>query len=58
MGIQMACAYVGTTFMPPLLGFLAKHVSYKLFPFYLGLILLVMIGAVEGLNRKVEKKHG
>ncbi|MBD5543853.1 MAG: MFS transporter [Lachnospiraceae bacterium] len=58
MGIQMASAYVGTTFMPPLLGFLAKHVSYKLFPFYLGLILLVMIGAVEGMNRKVEKKHG
>lgn len=57
MGIQMACAYVGTTFMPPLLGFLAKHVSYKLFPFYLGLILLVMIGAVEGMNRKVGKKH-
>ncbi len=58
MGIQMACAYVGTTFMPPLLGLLAKHVSYKLFPFYLGLILLVMIAAVEGLNRKVGAKHG
>ncbi len=58
MGIQMACAYVGTTFMPPLLGILAKHVSYKLFPFYLGLILLVMIAAVEGLNRKVGTKHG
>lgn len=58
MGIQMACAYVGTTFMPPLLGLLAKHVSYKLFPFYLGLILLIMIGAVEGLNRKVGAKHG
>lgn len=58
MGIQMACAYVGSTFMPPLLGFLAKHMSYKLFPFYLGLILLVMIGGVEGLNRKVGTKHG
>lgn len=58
MGLQMACAYVGTTFMPTLFGFLAKHISYRLFPFYLGLLLFGMICMVECLNRKVEKKHG
>lgn len=56
MGLQMACAYVGTTFMPTLLGFLAKHVSYKLYPVYLGILLGGMICAVEFLNKKVEKR--
>lgn len=53
MGIQMACAYVGTTFMPPLFGLLASHISYKLFPVCLGILLLLMIVMVESLNKKV-----
>lgn len=56
MGLQMACAYVGTTFMPTLLGFLAKHVSYKLYPVYLGILLFGMICAVECLNKKVANR--
>jgi fucose permease len=53
MGIQMACAYVGTTFMPLLFGMLAAHISYTLFPIYLGILLLLMIAMVEALHKKV-----
>lgn len=53
MGIQMACAYVGSTFMPPLFGLLAAYLNYTLFPVYLGIILLVMIAMVEALNKRV-----
>lgn len=44
IGIQMAAAYVGTTFMPPLFGTLVQYVSIRLYPFYLlvfGLIVLI-----------------
>ena len=51
MGMQMACAYVGTTTMPPLFGFLAQRVSMILLPFYLLVIALLMVAMVELLNR-------
>lgn len=43
IGVQMAAAYVGTTLMPPLFGLLANHISFALYPFYLGIILVLMI---------------
>lgn len=51
MGVQMACAYIGTTFMPTIFGVLAEHVSIKLYPFYLLIIVMLMIIMVEKLNR-------
>lgn len=50
IGIQMASAYVGSTFMPPVFGLIANHVSLKLMPCYLALffvLLLVMIAKTE-----------
>ena len=35
VGIQMASAYCGSTFMPPLFGILAQSVSISLYPIYL-----------------------
>lgn len=32
MGMQMACAYVGSTFMPPLFGLAAERISVTLYP--------------------------
>lgn len=32
MGLQMACAYVGTTLMPPLFGLLFSHLSFDWMP--------------------------
>lgn len=42
IGIQMACAYVGICFMPPIFGFIANHVSVSLYPVYLLAILVLM----------------
>ena len=42
VGVQMASAYVGSMLAPAIFGFLANHISVKLFPIYL-LLLLLMI---------------
>lgn len=55
IGIQMASAYVGSTFMPPVFGVLANNISLKLMPLYLAgffLLLLVMISKTEKACRK------
>lgn len=50
VGVQMACAYIGSCFMPPLFGILANNVSAALFAPYMAMILVVMIVAMEKLN--------
>ncbi len=50
IGIQMASAYVGSTFMPPVFGLIANHISLKLMPLYIAfffILLLVMISKTE-----------
>ncbi|HOK43998.1 MAG TPA: MFS transporter [Thermoclostridium caenicola] len=59
MGLQMACAYVGTTVMPPLFGFLGENLSMGLLPIYLLVNTLVMVAMLERLNRiKAAKASG
>lgn len=58
MGVQMACAYVGTTFMPPLFGLLGANINYGLFPVFLGALLLLMIFMVIQLYQKTNMKEG
>ena len=53
IGVQMASAYIGTTFMPPLFGLLAAHVHIGLFPLYLLLLTALMLLMVEKLRRTV-----
>ena len=53
IGVQMASAYVGTCLMPPLFGLIANHISVVLFPFYLLVILLLMVVMYERLLKKV-----
>lgn len=43
MGMQMACAYVGTCSMPTLFGVMANHIGIFLYPLYLCVILVLMI---------------
>lgn len=43
VGVQMASASVGTCLMPPLFGLIANHITVSLFPFYLLVILILMI---------------
>lgn len=51
VGIQMASAYLGTTLMPPLFGFLAEHISFALYPYFLVIILLWMWVTSEKLHK-------
>ncbi len=55
IGIQMACAYIGTTFMPPLFGLLAQKVSIALYPYYMMVALVFMVIMTERLRRSVKK---
>lgn len=52
IGVQMASAYVGTCFMPPIFGFIANHVSVSLFPVYLLAILVLMAVMFEKMLAK------
>lgn len=52
IGLQMASAYVGTTLMPPLFGYLAARTSLRLFPAFLLILLLVMAASHERLCRR------
>jgi fucose permease len=52
MGIQTASAYIGATFVPPLFGRVAAHIGFGIFPFFLGIILIINIIMVEILNKK------
>ena len=51
IGIQMAAAYVGTTFMPPLFGVLAQRITLGLYPVFLGAMLALLLVMTERLNR-------
>ena len=56
IGVQMACAYVGTCFMPPLFGLMAAHIHVSLLPVFLLLLLLVMTAAHEALLHRTKKE--
>lgn len=53
IGVQMASAYVGTCFMPPIFGFIANHISVSLFPVYLLTILVLMAAMHEKMLSKL-----
>lgn len=51
IGIQMASAYLGTTFMPPLFGVLAAAAGIWIYPLYLLFFTALMFAASEQLSR-------
>jgi fucose permease len=55
MGIQMASAYIGTTFMPLLFGRMASYFGFNIFPFFIGAVLVLNIVMIEIVNRKKPK---
>ena len=55
VGIQMACAYCGSTFMPPLFGIIAENISISLYPFYLVFFAILMLVTTQMMDRKVQK---
>ncbi len=52
IGIQMASAYVGNLVMPPLFGLLANNITPALFPFYLLILLVLMVFMHEQLVKR------
>lgn len=57
MGKQMAAAYVGSTFMPPVVGFFVDNVTPKLFPIILFTVLIFMFLMTERLYKKTLSKE-
>lgn len=47
IGIQMASAYVGSTFIPPLFGLLGNLISFAILPVYLSVFIVIMISMTE-----------
>lgn len=50
IGVQMASAYVGSTFMPPIFGLIAENISISLYPLYLLVFIIVLFIMTEKLN--------
>lgn len=53
IGVQMACAYVGSLSMPPLFGLIASRISAALFPAFLLAVLVMMAALHEKMLLKV-----
>lgn len=56
VGVQMACAYAGSLAMPPVFGLIAQHISIALYPWYLLVLLALMVVMHEMLRREVRKR--
>lgn len=55
MGIQMATAYVGSTFVPPLFGMLSQIVGLGILPYFLIILVLVMLITSERVSKVCNK---
>ncbi|MED4018296.1 MFS transporter [Sutcliffiella cohnii] len=56
MGYQMAVAYTGSTFVPPLLGVMASNTTMGIFPICVVILVGVMFLSTEKLNRSLKGK--
>lgn len=56
IGIQMASAYIGSTFMSPLFGVLAKVTGFGAYPIYM-LVFLVLLMIMINLTFKITSKN-
>ncbi|MFD1430294.1 MFS transporter [Lacticaseibacillus mingshuiensis] len=54
IGVEMAFAYIGTTFMPPLFGFAAGAIGLASYPVFLLVFGLLVLVPTERLNRLTE----
>ncbi|MCR4630443.1 MAG: MFS transporter [Treponema sp.] len=52
IGLQMACAYTGSTFCPPIFGIIVQKLSVSLLPYYGLLFVILLFVLSEHLNRR------
>lgn len=57
VGVQMASAYIGTTFMPPLFGLISKYISISLLPLYLTVLLITMTFMYSLVVKKAKRAN-
>jgi fucose permease len=55
VGVQMASAYTGATFMPPLFGLIANHINVNLFPVFLLVFAIMLLVMIRLLNKTVSQ---
>ncbi|MCM1043656.1 MAG: MFS transporter [Corallococcus sp.] len=55
IGIQMASAYVGSTFLPPLFGLIGNAAGFWIMPFFLLAFVLLMIIMTEAMFKVTSK---
>ena len=51
VGIQMAAAYCGSTFCPPIFGLIAQHIDIAWYPVYLAALALLLLTMTERVNK-------
>ncbi len=57
MGLQMAFAYAGATFMPLLFGQLAEETSIYVYPAFLAVLSVMLAASTEWGDRLLGKNH-
>ncbi len=57
MGYQMAFAYTGSTFLPPLLGFIAARTTIGLLPFFLLSYIILMLISSEKIYMLMKARN-
>lgn len=55
MGIQMATAYVGSTLVPPLFGALSRVTGFGILPYFLLILMILMLLSSERVSKVCEK---
>ncbi|MDN4526016.1 MFS transporter [Fictibacillus fluitans] len=55
IGYQMALAYTGSTFIPPLLGLLAARSTIGIFPYFIAILIVALFVCSERLNILMKK---
>ncbi len=56
IGLQMASAYVGSTFMPMVFGILQQHIGIGIMPVYLLIFAVLNIGLLERTYAVLKKR--
>ena len=55
IGLQMASAYIGSTFMPMVFGHIQQAVGIGIMPVYLTVFVVLNIGMLEYAYKRIEK---
>lgn len=56
MGFQMAAAYIGSTFLPPVFGFVASRAGLALLPAFVLAYIVAMLAGSERINRMLAQR--